>query len=207
MARASRGSNWSGRLKRSHLTAEQLDESSWEPIALAHFARLGMLRSRRRAPSHKRERLYLAPGSCLPVWDKLPSDFVRVSRISASDGRSLLGREVPVHCVPELCRPLGLSANRPSRLRYRPQSVLTRQAGPMEVKAREQRSPSSAAWSMAQRLELTGWSAARLDWYKAQGFTEMLHPERCSASHPQYQTRSVSARPHQSMPWVIAQPS
>ena len=41
--------------------------------------------------------------SCLPVWDKLPSDFVRVSRISAADGRSLLGREVPVHSVPDTC--------------------------------------------------------------------------------------------------------
>src|SRR3546814_20751539 len=47
-------------------------------------------------------------GLLLPVWDKLPSDFVRVSRISAADGRSLLGREVPVHCVPDLSRALGL---------------------------------------------------------------------------------------------------
>ena len=28
----------------------------------------------------------------LPVWDKLPSYFVRVSRISARDGRSLIYR-------------------------------------------------------------------------------------------------------------------
>jgi hypothetical protein len=31
-------------------------------------------------------------GLMLPFWDKLPSDFVRVSRISARDGRLLLGR-------------------------------------------------------------------------------------------------------------------
>ena len=33
-----------------------------------------------------------SPTGLLPVWDKLPSDYVRVSRISARDGRSLLGR-------------------------------------------------------------------------------------------------------------------
>lgn len=49
--------------------------------------------------SHKRERLFLATGFLLRVWDKLPSDFVRVSRISAAHGRSLFGREVPVHWV------------------------------------------------------------------------------------------------------------
>jgi hypothetical protein len=64
-------------------------------------------RSMKRGRATKRERLYLATGLLLPVWDKLPTDFVRVSRISAADGRSLLGREVPVHCVPELCRALG----------------------------------------------------------------------------------------------------
>jgi len=44
----------------------------------------------------------------LAVRKGLSDGIVRVSRISARDGHSLLGREVPLHCVPELCQALGL---------------------------------------------------------------------------------------------------
>ena len=73
-------------LKRSHITADQLAESSWEPIRIDGFRQAWIAEVDEARNSHKRERLYLATGLLLPVWDKLPSDFVRVSRISASDG-------------------------------------------------------------------------------------------------------------------------
>jgi hypothetical protein len=45
----------------------------------------------------------------------------------------------------------------------------------MPVKARETLMLKRSLVNSAQRLELTGWSAARLDWYKAQGcFTEII---------------------------------
>jgi len=98
-------------LKRGHLAAEQLEESSWGPVGAGEFRRLWGQEVDEAAASHKRGRLHLATGLLLPVWDKLPSDFVRVSRISAKDGRSLLGREVPLHCVPELCQALGAESD------------------------------------------------------------------------------------------------
>lgn len=161
-------------LKHGHLTAEQLEESNWEPVDPAEFHRLWQVEVDEAAASHKRERLHLATGLLLPVWDKLPSDYVRVSRISARDGRSLLGREVPLHCVPELCQALGLENEHAFSAEQIVDAVLA--AGrPMQVKGREALTLKRSLVNGAQRLELVGWSAARLDWYKALGcFTEII---------------------------------
>jgi len=119
-------------------------------------------------------RIYLATGLLLPVWDKLPSDFVRVSRISAADGRSLLGREVPLHCVPDLCRTLGLEREQTLSADDIVQTVLATGRA-MEFAGRELLMVKRSLVNGSQRLELTGWSAARLDWYKAHGcFTEII---------------------------------
>jgi hypothetical protein len=161
-------------LKRGYLTADQLGESSWEPTDAAEFRRLWQAEVDEAATSHKRERLHLATGLLLPVWDKLPSDYVRVSRISARDGRSLLGREVPLHCVPEFCQALGLESEHAFSAEQVVEAVLA--AGrPMQVKGRETLTLKRSLVNGTQRLELAGWSAARLDWYKAQGcFTEII---------------------------------
>ena len=161
-------------LKREYLTADQLEESCWEPIAEAEFRRLWQAEADEAASSLKRERLHLATGLLLPVWDKLPSDHVRVSRICAADGRSLLGREVPVHCVPELCRALGLEGGHKLSADEIVQAVLA--AGrSMQLGGPEEHILKRSLVNGSQRLELTGWGAARLDWYKAQGcFTEII---------------------------------
>ena len=45
----------------------------------------------------------------------------------------------------------------------------------MQVKGPEALTLKRSLVNGAQRLELAGWSAARLDWYKAQGcFTEII---------------------------------
>lgn len=50
-----------------------------------------------------------------------------------------------------------------------------RSGRPMEVRGREALTLKRSLVNGAQRLELAGWSAARLDWYKAQGcFTEII---------------------------------
>ena len=161
-------------LKRSHITEDQLAESSWEGISVDAFRKAWVAEVEEARTSHKRERLYVATGLLLPVWDKLPSDFVRVSRISAADGRSLLGREVPVHCVPELCRALGLEREQTLSADEVVQTVLATGRA-TEFAAREKLVVKRSLVNGSQRLELTGWSAARLDWYKAQGcFTEII---------------------------------
>lgn len=161
-------------LKRSHITEDQLAESSWEDVSVDDFRDAWVTEVEEARSSHKRERLYLATGLLLPVWDKLPSDFVRVSRISAADDRSLLGREVPAHCVPDLCQALGLERDQTLSADDIVQTVLATGRA-MEFPGREQLMVKRSLVNGSQRLELTGWSAARLDWYKAQGcFTEII---------------------------------
>jgi len=161
-------------LKRSHITEDQLAESSWEGISVEAFREAWAAEVEEARSSHKRERLYLATGLLLPVWDKLPSDFVRVSRISAADGRSRLGREVPLHCVPQLCRALGLEREQTFSAEDIVQTVLATGRA-MEFAGREQLMVKRSLVNGSQRIELTGWSVARVDWYKAQGcFTEII---------------------------------
>jgi hypothetical protein len=161
-------------LKRGYLTADQLDESSWGPAEPGEFRRLWQEEVDDAVSTPKRERLHLATGLLLPVWDKLPPDHVRVSRISASDGRSLLGREVPAHCVSELCKALGLNADPAIPIDRIVEAVLATGRA-MDVKNRETLTLKRSLVNGARRLELEGWSAARLDWYKAQGcFTEII---------------------------------
>ncbi|WP_168452277.1 strawberry notch-like NTP hydrolase domain-containing protein [Sphingopyxis microcysteis] len=161
-------------LKRSHITEDQLAQSSWEVISVDAFHEAWAAEVEEARTSHKRERLYLATGLLLPVWDKLPSDFVRVSRISAADGRSLLGREVPVHCVTDLCRALGLEREQTLSADDIVQSVLAT-GRTMEFAGREKLMVKRSLVNGSHRIELTGWSVARLDWYKAQGcFTEII---------------------------------
>ncbi|MEI6644138.1 MAG: strawberry notch family protein [Novosphingobium sp.] len=161
-------------LKRGYLSADQLAESSWEPVDEPVFRAAWQTEVEEALSSLKRERLHLATGLLLPVWDKLPTNYVRVSRISASDGRSLLGREVPLHAVGDICNALGLDAAAEIAPESLIAAVLT-SGRAMLVKGREALMLKRSLVNGAQRLELTGWSASRLDWYKAKGcFTDII---------------------------------
>jgi hypothetical protein len=161
-------------LKREYLTVDQLEESNWEPVELPVFEMLWSNEANEAVATLKRERIHLATGLLLPVWDKLPGDFVRVSRIAAKDGRSLLGREIPAICIPELASVLGLDIDMTIPADELGNLVL--QTGkPMPIAGPEALMLKRSLLNGNQRLEITGWSAARLDWYKAQGcFTEIV---------------------------------
>ena len=161
-------------LKRSHLTTEQLDESNWEPVDRSKFEVLWRAEADEAAATPKRERLHLATELLLPIWDKLPSDHVRVGRIVATEGRTLLGREVPLHAVPELCRDLGLTVG-PTLSPAGVVETAMSSGKAFDLRCRETLTMKRSLVNGSRRLELRGWSAARLDWYKAQGcFTEII---------------------------------
>ncbi len=161
-------------LKHSYISATDLAESNWEMIDTATFRELWQAEVREAGATLKRERLYLATGLLLPVWDKLPSDHVRVSRIAARDGRSLLGREVPAAHVPALLKALGLDDGIPLPPHVVLDTVLTTGRS-MEVRGPDTLMLKRNLVNGHQRLELGGWVPARLDWYKARGcFTEII---------------------------------
>jgi hypothetical protein len=161
-------------LRAEYLTSGQLAESNWQPVGREQFENDWRAETAEALASPKRERLHLATGLLLPIWDKLPGDYVRVSRIAAKDGRSLLGREIGMGDIPELAAALGTDlpqAIAPAELA----SLVMRTGKPLLLLGVEPLTVKRSLVNGSQRLELSGWSAERLDWYKAKGcFTEII---------------------------------
>ena len=161
-------------LKHEHLPCDMLAETSWKEASEAAFAEAWRAEVREAEASLRRETLHLATGLLLPVWDKLPADHVQVIRIAAGDGRSLLGREIPQSDLEELGRKLGLELGLdlpPDELA----GTVLRTGKPLQFTGPESLTLKRSLVNGSQRLELAGFSAARLPWYKAQGcFTEVI---------------------------------
>ncbi len=161
-------------LKREYLTADQLDESNWEAMDAHAFGEAWQAEFTGAQGHLKRERLHLATGLLLPIWDKLPGELVRVSRIAAKDGRSLLGREVPAIHIPDLAKSLGIEIDLEIGVEELVAMVF-RTGKAMPFVGVEPLVVKRSLVNGNQRFELTGWSPVRLDWYKAQGcFTEII---------------------------------
>lgn len=161
-------------LKREYLPCDLLEETSWAEAPEAAFAAAWQAEVREAETTLRRETLHLATGLLLPVWDKLPDDHVQVIRIAATDGRSLLGREIPIGALGELGSRLGLElgiALPPDELA----ATVLRTGRPLPLTGPEPLTLRRSLVNGSQRLELAGFSAARLPWYKANGcFTEII---------------------------------
>ena len=160
--------------KHEHLPCDRLSETHWEPASDAAFAGAWAAEVSEAEASLRRETIHLATGLLLPVWDKLPDEHVQVIRIAAKDGRSLLGREIPSAYLGELGEKLGFDAAAavpPDELAQ----VVLRSGKPLPFAGSEPLMLKRALVNGNQRLELAGFGAARLAWYKAQGcFTEII---------------------------------
>jgi len=161
-------------LKREHLPCDLLQETSWAEASEEVFARAWQTEVREAETTLRRETLHLATGLLLPVWDNLPADHVQVIRIAAADGRSLLGREIAAIALAELGSKLGLELSVHLPADELAATVL-RTGRPMPFAGPEPLTLKRSLVNGSQRLEIAGFSAARLPWYKAQGcFTEII---------------------------------
>jgi hypothetical protein len=161
-------------LKREHLACDLLHETSWADASEEAFARAWEAEVSEAESTLRRETLHLAVGLLLPVWDKLPDDHVQVIRIAAPDGRALLGREIPAGALDQLGGKLGLDLG----VRLAPDELaatVLRTGRPLPLAGPEPLTLRRSLVNGSQRLELVGFSGARLPWYKAQGcFTEII---------------------------------
>jgi predicted RNA methylase len=161
-------------LKREYLAQDCLEETSWAETSQPAFRAAWEAEVRDAEASLRRETLHLATGLLLPVWDKLPDDHVQVIRIASADGRSLLGREIPVGGLAELGSRLGLELG-PDLLAEQLAATVLRTGRPLPFTGPEPLALKRSLVNGSQRLEVSGFSAARLAWYKAQGcFTEII---------------------------------
>ena len=61
-------------------------------------------------PTHTESRLWLVTGLLLPVWDRLPTEDLRVRRLTADDGEALIGRVLNPEQAVSLRGAFGLGA-------------------------------------------------------------------------------------------------
>jgi hypothetical protein len=161
-------------LKREHLPCDRLGETNWVEVEPVAFECAWRAEASEAEGTLRRESLHLAAGLLLPVWDMLPDDHVQVIRIAAEDGRSLLGRQIPTSSLGELGARLGLEISIDVPPAELVGSVL-RSGRAMPFRGVDELVLKRSLVNGSQRLELTGFCASRLAWYKAQGcFTEII---------------------------------
>ena len=76
---------------RDPMARAELDASNWRKATEAEWRSLWDAEIKG-LPSHKESRFWLAAGLLLPVWDRLPSENMRVRRLLTDDGEALIGR-------------------------------------------------------------------------------------------------------------------
>jgi hypothetical protein len=161
-------------LRRDYVARDEIGETSWDEADEPAFAEAWQAEAREDSATVRRETAHLATGLLLPVWDKLPGDVLQVVRIASEDGRTLLGRQIPAASLPELGRKLGLDIVLDVPPGELAKTVL-RSGNTLPFHGPEPVVLKRSLVNGSQRLELTGFSAARLAWYKAQGcFTEII---------------------------------
>lgn len=155
-------------------TLEALGESLWKEFGLTEFSQLWTQEESAAAASPVTERVHLATGLLLPVWKRLPGDHVRVTRLVAEDGSSIIGREVLDIDLAKIAETFGLkgvSGPAPAELG----KLVLSSGTPQPLASHDALTIKRSLVGGEQRLELTGYAPGRLDWYKTKGcFTEII---------------------------------
>jgi len=161
-------------LNSANWTIEALAESHWEDIGVTAFTRAWRAEEEQAAKSPVTERVHLATGLLLPVWKRLPGDHVRVTRLVAEDGQSIIGREVLDIDLAAIAETFGLSGVTGPAPDQIGELVIAR-GKPLGLASHDALTVKRSLVGGEQRLELTGFSPDRLDWYKGKGcFTEII---------------------------------
>ena len=92
---------------RDTMAGEALAASSWQEAEPSHWRALWEA-EREALPTHAESRLWLVSGLLLPLWDRLPTDSVRVRTLTTDAGERLIGRTLGAAQAQALRTALGL---------------------------------------------------------------------------------------------------
>jgi hypothetical protein len=157
------------------ITRASLDESFWVDVEAGLFQRLWAEEAASLASEPERRQINMLTGLLLPIWNRIPGEFIRVIRITDGQGAGYLGRTVDDGDMAKLATNMGLD-----------DVGVTLSAGDI-IAALQNGSKRIALpgghdqWLQAslvngsRRIELTGFDPHALPAYKAAGcFTEII---------------------------------
>ncbi|MCQ0090363.1 MULTISPECIES: strawberry notch family protein [Rhodobacterales] len=149
----------------------ELPASHWEEVNDFEFER-AWSKEVDAVPETSISKLTLISGLLLPIWDRLPTDNMRIYRLQTEDGERAIGRMVTQDQMANVYAALGLDCSVELTAAEIFDAVLKRgQSLPLSGGLTLRRSRVMSAY----RLELTGYNGAALESYKAMGcFTEII---------------------------------
>ena len=95
---------------RETMARAELDASNWRRADEAQWCMLWE-HEIAELPSHRESRFWLAAGLLLPIWDRLPFENMRVRRLTADTGESLIGRVLDAEQVSAARTAFGLDGD------------------------------------------------------------------------------------------------
>lgn len=149
----------------------ELVSSHWEEVREFEFER-AWRREVEAVPEFSVSKCTLVSGLLLPIWDRLPSDNMRIYRLQAEGGERAIGRLVTQEQLAVVYAALGLDCSVVVSVDDVRQAVMERRASlPLAGGLTLRRSRVMNT----DRLEVIGYSAAHLSSYKTLGcFTEII---------------------------------
>jgi predicted RNA methylase len=155
---------------RETLTRDEFNRSHWREVTREHFAPLWEAEYAR-VPEFTESEFHVITGLLLPIWDRLPSDSLRVYRFAADDGERVIGRLVTpeaLACVHEGLGVSGAPGLSPAEAwnAVRERGAVLDLAGGLQIR----RALVMNAW----RVELAGFSGGAVPQFKALGLTSEI---------------------------------
>jgi hypothetical protein len=157
-------------MSRETISLDEFSRSHWREAAAERFAPLWQAECAR-VPEFSESSFHIVTGLLLPIWDRLPSDNIRVYRFQTDDGERVIGRLVTPEALDSIYEGLGVEGIPPLLPAEAWDAVVARGAvldlaGGLQIR----RSLVMSAY----RVELTGFSDGAVAQLKALGLTSEI---------------------------------
>lgn len=155
------------------ISEQDLKESAWIDIEADQFFAKWTQDTTAKADILETERIYMATGQLLPIWNKLSREYLEVRRLTTADGQSLLGRLVVPADVNTLLKQFGI--NQEISLSTSDIIEAIQNSRTVTINGKETLHIKMSRVNFDKRIELIGCDPRRLKDYKALGcFTEII---------------------------------
>ena len=157
-------------MSRETVRLDDFSRSHWREAPAERFAPLWQAECAK-VPEFSESSFHIVTGLLLPIWDRLPSDNIRVYRFQTDDGERVIGRLVTPEALARVYEGLGVGDAPPLLPAEAWDAVIARGAvldlaGGLQVR----RSLVMSAY----RVELTGFSDGMVGQLKALGLTSEI---------------------------------